>query len=64
MIDLFFIYSRKMLYKPYSLPYGHWCIQAYKNFVSNGISPELAEERALRVKLSKKYQNECVSHIS
>jgi hypothetical protein len=47
-----------------SLPYGHWRIQAYKNFISNGISPELAEERALRVKLSKKYQNECVSHIS
>ena len=47
-----------------SLPYSHWCIQAYKNFISNGISPELAEERALRVKLSKRYQNEYVSHIS
>ena len=47
-----------------SLPYWHWRIQAYKNFVSNGISPELAEERALRVKLSKRYQNEYVSHIS
>jgi hypothetical protein len=47
-----------------SLPYWHWRIQAYKNFVSNGISPELAEQRALSVKLSKKYQNECVSHIS
>ena len=47
-----------------SLPYGHWRIQAFKNFVSNGISPELAEQRALSVKLSKRYQNECVSHIS
>ncbi|CAG8825522.1 6099_t:CDS:2, partial [Cetraspora pellucida] len=36
----------------------------YKNFVSNGISSELAEQRALSVKLSKKYQNEYVSHIS
>ncbi|CAG8502763.1 22496_t:CDS:2 [Cetraspora pellucida] len=47
-----------------SLPYGHWCIQAYKNFVSNGISSELAEQKALSVKLSKRYQNEYVSHIS
>ena len=47
-----------------SLPYYHWRIYAYKNFISNGISSELAEERALRVKLSKRYQNECVSHIS
>ncbi|CAG8727741.1 20154_t:CDS:10, partial [Cetraspora pellucida] len=31
---------------------------AYKNFVSNRISPELAEQRALSIKLSKKYQNE------
>ncbi|CAG8831997.1 8743_t:CDS:2, partial [Cetraspora pellucida] len=36
-----------------SFPYWHWCIQAYKNFISNGISPELAEQRALSVKLSK-----------
>ncbi|CAG8808468.1 14619_t:CDS:2, partial [Cetraspora pellucida] len=36
-----------------SLPYWHWCIQAYKNFVSNEISSELAEQRALSVKLSK-----------
>ncbi|CAG8449308.1 3563_t:CDS:2 [Cetraspora pellucida] len=36
-----------------SFLYGHWCIQAYKNFISNGISPELAEQRALSVKLSK-----------
>ena len=47
-----------------SLPYSHWRIQAYKNFISNGISPELAEKRALSIKLSRKYQNECVSHIS
>ena len=47
-----------------SFPYDHWRIQAYKNFISNGISPELAEERALKVKLSKRYQNEYVSHIS
>ncbi|CAG8733518.1 13476_t:CDS:1, partial [Cetraspora pellucida] len=36
-----------------SLPYGHWHIQAFKNFVSNGISSELAEQRALNIKLSK-----------
>src|SRR6185437_17088396 len=47
-----------------SFSYGHWRIQAYKNFISNGISPKLAEKRALSIKLSKKYQNECVSHIS
>ncbi|CAG8836413.1 5681_t:CDS:2, partial [Cetraspora pellucida] len=36
-----------------SFPYWHWRIQAYKNFISNGISPELAEQRALSIKLSK-----------
>ncbi|CAG8586358.1 10657_t:CDS:2, partial [Cetraspora pellucida] len=47
-----------------SFPYWHWRIQAYKNFISNRISSELAEQRALSVKLSKKYQNESVFHIS
>ncbi|CAG8495392.1 24577_t:CDS:2 [Cetraspora pellucida] len=47
-----------------SLPYSHWHIQAFKNFVSNRISSELVEQRVLSIKLSKKYQNKCVSHIS
>ncbi|CAG8670961.1 4367_t:CDS:2, partial [Scutellospora calospora] len=43
-----------------SFPYWHWHIQAYKNFISNRISLKLAEQRALSVKLSKKYQNESI----
>ncbi|CAG8820549.1 7307_t:CDS:2, partial [Dentiscutata erythropus] len=47
-----------------TLTFGDWCIQAYKKFISNGISLELAEQRSLSVKLSKRYQNECVSHMN
>jgi hypothetical protein len=47
-----------------TLPYNHWRIMVYKNMVKAGISHEEAEKRAMRVKLTEKYQNECVSHIS
>ena len=47
-----------------SLPYVHWHIQAYKNMIKGGVAEEQAEKRAIMAKLSEKYQNECVSHIS
>ena len=46
------------------LPYGHWRNMIYKNMVKDGISPEVAEKRAIRTKLIEKYQNECTSHIA
>ena len=47
-----------------TLPYRHWRIMIYKNMVKAGIPHEEAEKRAMRAKLSEKYQNECVSYIS
>ena len=46
------------------LPYRHWRIQAYKNMVKDNIPHEKAEKRAVRTKLSEKYQNECTDHIA
>ncbi|GBC00482.1 hypothetical protein RclHR1_38750001 [Rhizophagus clarus] len=46
------------------LPYFHWRIMFYKNMVKADIPHEQAEKRAMRAKLSEKYLNECVSHIS
>ena len=34
-----------------TLPYGHWRIKAYYHYVKSGMSPELAEKRAMTVKL-------------
>src|SRR6185312_4051451 len=34
-----------------TLPYGHWRINAYKSMIKAGMSPELAEKRAMSVKL-------------
>ncbi|GES92963.1 hypothetical protein GLOIN_2v1475812 [Rhizophagus clarus] len=47
-----------------TLPYFHWRIMFYKNMVKADIPQEQAEKRAMRAKLSEKYQNECTSHIS
>ena len=34
-----------------TLPYGHWRIKAYYHYVKSGMSPELAEKRAMIIKL-------------
>jgi hypothetical protein len=47
-----------------TLPYGHWRNMIYKNMVKDGIPHEVAEKRAIKVKLPEKYQNECTSHIA
>ena len=44
--------------------YSNWRIQAYKKFISNGISPELAEKRALRVKLKPEIESLIEEHIA
>ena len=47
-----------------SLSYWHWRNMIYKNMVKDGILHEEAEKRAIRAKLSEKYQNECTFHIA
>uniref|UniRef100_U9UWG8 Uncharacterized protein n=2 Tax=Rhizophagus irregularis TaxID=588596 RepID=U9UWG8_RHIID len=37
-----------------TLPYGHWRIGLYKRLVASGISPEKAEERAMKLRLRVK----------
>ena len=37
-----------------TLPYGHWRIGLYKRLLASGISPEEAEERAMKVRLRVK----------
>ena len=47
-----------------TLPYGHWRIMIYKNMVKDNIFHKEIEKRVMRIKLSEKYQNECVFYIS
>ena len=37
-----------------TLPYGHWRIGLYKRLIASEISPEEAEERAIKAKLHVK----------
>jgi hypothetical protein len=37
-----------------TLPYGHWRIGLYKRLIASEISPEEAEERAMKAKLRVK----------
>src|SRR5438128_1423908 len=44
--------------------YGHWRINAYKSMIKAGMSPELAEKRALRVKLNHEIESLIEEHIA
>ncbi|CAG8619450.1 4133_t:CDS:2 [Paraglomus brasilianum] len=47
-----------------SLAYGHWRIDAYKSMIKAGMSPELAEKRAMSVKLKPEIESLIEEHIA
>jgi hypothetical protein len=44
--------------------YGHWRINAYKSMIKAGMSPELAEKRAMSVKLKPEIESLIEEHIA
>jgi len=47
-----------------SLAYCHWRIDAYKSMIKAGMSPELAEKRAMSVKLKPEIESLIEEHIA
>ncbi|CAG8680439.1 11041_t:CDS:1, partial [Paraglomus brasilianum] len=47
-----------------SLAYGHWRINAYTSMIKAGMSPELAEKRAMSVKLKPEIESLIEEHIA
>src|SRR6185369_13811486 len=47
-----------------SWAYGHWRINAYKSMIKAGMSPELAEKRAMSVKLKPEIESLIEEHIA